>query len=435
MAAKSLICTIILRQTALTNDEAAALQIAVWELLMDTVPDLNADIYQYSQTPSIVALANNFLAQAAGKDELAIVLDGSISNHQGIIATESYNFGNRQSHIIVIGAGKSPKTPQEVKVVDSDTGAILSHFVPYENKFTGGVQVAIADLNGDGVDEIITAPGRGRAPEIRIFTQSGAPVPGFSSFLAYAPKYVGGVQLTVGDVDGNGKPDIITVPAYGAAQVKVFLNRFPLTPGFLPTPFKSFVAFAPAVVGGAVVAAADMGQIVNGSFVNVLDGKAEIVVGTGAGTKATVRVFEVTNVPTAVRTFNPFLAVSSNFKGGVSLSVGRIDSDLIPDIIVGAGANGGSRVEVWTWNTMNASLSLLGAIPSAYPGPSKNAPIALAVQDTNADGIADTIFTVQGPGGLTGEIRRFVILSTAPFTVQEGPDLLGFPGPWSIAAP
>ena len=52
---------------SLTNDDAAALQIAVWELLTDTVPDLNADVYQYSQTPAIVTQANLFLAEAAGK--------------------------------------------------------------------------------------------------------------------------------------------------------------------------------------------------------------------------------------------------------------------------------------------------------------------------------------------------------------------------------
>ena len=145
----------------------------------------------------------------------------------------------------------------------------------------GGIQVAIADLNGDGVDEIITGPAVVEAPEIRIFTQNGSPVSGFPNFLAYASNYVGGVQLTIGDVNGDSKPDIITVPSYGATQVKVFLNRYPLTPGFLATPFKSFVAFAVATVGGGVVAAADMGKLVNGSFVNALDGKAEISWGPG----------------------------------------------------------------------------------------------------------------------------------------------------------
>jgi hypothetical protein len=75
-------------QASLSDDQAAALQIAVWELLIDSVPDLSADVYQYSQTPAIVALANNFLAEAAGQDELAMVLDGSASQRQGIIATE-----------------------------------------------------------------------------------------------------------------------------------------------------------------------------------------------------------------------------------------------------------------------------------------------------------------------------------------------------------
>jgi len=194
-----------------------------------------------------------------------------------------------------------------------------------------------------------------------------------------------------------------------------------------------------AAVGGAVVAAADMGSLAaNGSFTNHLDGRAEIVVATGGGTKAAVSVFEVSGgAPNRVQTFYPFTQLNPNFVGGVSLDVARIDGDVIPDIVAGMGVNGQSRIEVWNWNTASATLSLLGAIPDAFMGPSNNAPVNVAAMDLNGDDIADRILAVQGPIGTVGEVQRFSIQvdpsGTPPLTYQRLDPLTGFSGPWFIA--
>jgi len=334
----------------------------------------------------------------------------------------------------VLGPDKNPGTPQYVMVVDGQSGEVSSQFLAYESDYVGGTRVAVADLDGDGVDEIITAPGRNRPPEVRVFDVDGNSVPGFPSFLGNSAAFTGGIHLTVADVNGDGKPDIITVPSYGAADVRIFLNRYPQIPAFQATPEISFLAFPTASIGGAVVAAADMGQMVNGSFVNVPDGKAEIVIGTGPGSKATVTVFDVSGVtPLRVQTFFPFTALNPNFLGGVSLDLARIDADAIPDVIVGMGVNGTSRIEVWAWDTTSVSLSLLGTISAAFTGSSNNAPVSVAAMDWNRDGIADTIFGVQGPIGTTGEIHRFDITDTAPFQYLQAAPLTGFAGPWFIA--
>jgi hypothetical protein len=324
--------------------------------------------------------------------------------------------------------------------VDSVTGLIKSSYVAYEDDYAGGTRVVVADLDGDGVDEMMTAPGRNREPEVRVFTLDGKAVEGFPSFLVYDPAFRGGVHLTVADVNHDRKPDLITVPSLGAADVRVFLNQAPLTPAFQATPDISFQAFPVASIGGAVVAAGDMGQLLeNGSFVNIPDGRAEIVVATGGGTTATVSVFDVSGaVPACVQTFFPFTAVTPNFAGGVSLDVAWIDQDSDPgqdppDILVGMGVNGTSRIEVWTWDPSQASLSMVGAIPKAFTGASSNAQVNVAAMDTNGDEIADAIFAVQGPVGTTGEVHRFDIRSTSPFAVEQADSLTGFFGPWFIA--
>ena len=232
--------------------------------------------------------------------------------------------------------------------------------------------------------------------------------------------------------------------------MKVFRNEHV---GGVPTfdasnPYRDFLAFPASFIGGAVVAAADMGSTPppNGPFENTLDGKAEIVVGSNAGMTTTVKVFDVSGLTAltplamapAVASFTPtFSTTTTPYRGGVSLSVARIDADLIPDIVVGAGVNGGSNVEVWEWDTGTATLFKLGGF-TAFPGPSNFAPVQVAAQDTDGDDIADAILAVQGPGGTTGQIREFEfqitsgpppVLVVSPFTVVPG----SFTGPYFIA--
>src|SRR5438045_2768183 len=42
-----------------------------------------------------------------------------------------------------------------VRVVDGDTGAEVRSFFAYDPTFTGGVRVAVGDVNGDGVADIV----------------------------------------------------------------------------------------------------------------------------------------------------------------------------------------------------------------------------------------------------------------------------------------
>lgn len=367
------------------------------------------------------------------------------------VLTAGLAFGNRNPNgrIIVIGMDKSPNTPQFVRVIDEDSGAVLVQFAPYGSTFQGGVRIATGDLTGDGFEEIVTAPGWSIVAEVRVYTLGGVLL---TSFQPYGPAFNGGVQVAVADVDGDGLNDIITVPSYGPSEVKVFRN---VLVGGVPTfdglnPYRDFLAFPASFIGGSVVAAADMGStpVPNGPFNTALpDGRAEIVVGSGPGMKTTVKVFDVAGlviptpglVPASAGSFTPFSTGSITFQGGVALSLARVDADLTPDFIVGAGVNGRSTVDVWAWNnppsTTISSLSANGLGFPAYTDASRNAPVRVATLDNTNDGIADVIVTVQGPGGTTGQIREFTILSTTPLLVSSFSTVPGsFPGPYFIAA-
>ena len=97
---------------------------------------------------------------------------------------------------------------------------------PYAESFQGGVNVGVGDLNGDGRAEIISAAGYGGGPHIRVLNNKCEVInPGF---FAYDEAARFGVNIGVGDLDGDGKAEIVTGPGPGGGpHIKIF-NRNPV---------------------------------------------------------------------------------------------------------------------------------------------------------------------------------------------------------------
>ncbi|HND53356.1 MAG TPA: SdrD B-like domain-containing protein, partial [Pirellulaceae bacterium] len=131
-------------------------------------------------------------------------------------ASDPVNYaGGRNAAIL--GPERTNCAASNTKIVDLSTGEVLFSLTAYEPAFVGGMSLATGplDFRFDG-DEIVTAPGPGRAPEIRVFSQTGtatnattgATVP-ITSFMAYASTFTSGVELAVGDINNDGVPDIV----------------------------------------------------------------------------------------------------------------------------------------------------------------------------------------------------------------------------------
>lgn len=108
-----------------------------------------------------------------------------------------------------------------VRVFNQQGRALHGGFFPYNENFRGGVNVAVCDLNGDATQEIITGAGFGGGPHVRILSGEGNVInPGF---FAYQSDFRGGVDVACGDVNGDGKNEIITAPGRtGGPHIKVF---------------------------------------------------------------------------------------------------------------------------------------------------------------------------------------------------------------------
>jgi hypothetical protein len=76
--------------------------------------------------------------------------------------------------------------------------------------FTGGLFVAAGDVNGDGLDDIVTSAGANGSGRIRVYNHVGTQLTTFLPFTA-AENQNAAVQVTLRDTDDDGRCEIFAV--------------------------------------------------------------------------------------------------------------------------------------------------------------------------------------------------------------------------------
>lgn len=270
------------------------------------------------------------------------------------------------THYSFTALGANPGVAPYVSLHRAD-GQVYSRFLAYSAGFLGGINVTLADVDFDGTPEVITGAGPGGGPHVRVFSPVGALL---HEFFAYDSSSRKGVQVAVGDVTGDGEYDLVTAVGAGVSndvvvwsQAGVEEERFAVTDFAPGTPF--------------AVGVGDMDA----------DGYADIVVTALAG-EPRVAVFDH-----AGKKLLDFSAYPSTVTSGLSVALGDFDGDGKAEIVV-APKNGAEHVRVF---------NRIGALYSEfYANSALTAGTNLAVSDLDVDGKNDIVLVPHSGAGDIG---------------------------------
>lgn len=397
-------------------------------------------------------------------------------NLQGVtVATGDANGDGKDE--IITGAG--PGSVPMVRVFDGDTGERLQSFLAFDSGFSGGVFVGAGDLDNDGKDEIVTGAGFGGGPHVRVFNASRPERPrfDFTPLLPLGQIYDGsGVRVAAGDVNGDGRADIITsLMLDGSPHVRVYdgqsgslLNdtitgnpqpgssqfQAPPTAGafnpdgdtdgadLLISNFgnpPSITVFRPAAsdiplfpfgqtfTGGVRVATGDIDG----------DGRSELITarGPGTGPEITIVKFEHACITcTSTLTFPIQVSTPPN-SGGATVTAGDLNGDGRAEIIAGLdGGDAGTSISIFSWS---ACITCTAPVRSDFflGNPGVTGGVNLAAGDINGDGLAE--FVAAAGQGQPPFVHIFdlhgCITCTAPSKLTFPAFDLGFTGGVRVA--
>lgn len=286
-------------------------------------------------------------------------------------------------------------------------------FQAYEPTFTGGIRVARGDFIGnDGVQEIITSPccrvagvnGTSSRPLVRVFTQQGQLL---TQWFAYDQNFTGGVTIASGNVDprqSSPGDEIITAPGPGGGPHVRVWRIGAAQPGQSLLPVfeitdAAFMAYDPAMSLGVNVA---VGDVVPEGPNDPAGPREEIVTVPMAGGGPHVQVQGVAVVNNQPRPYQfGWMAYQCDaqgcFTGGLNVATGNLDTDNAYEIVTGVGPGGGPHVK--SWNVTNGAGVARGLGFMAYD-PAFGGGINVASGNTQGSSATpDEIITGAGVGG------------------------------------
>lgn len=240
--------------------------------------------------------------------------------------------------------------------------SMMASFLAYDAAFRGGVTVACGDINADAVPDLITGAGPDGGPHVTVVDgtklsgswEVGKPEADgkyIRSFYAYHVDFRGGIWVAAGDVNADGRMDIITgAQAGGGPHVMAFNGQF-VDMGYAEpaSHLLSFMAYEPSFGGGVHVAAGDIDA----------NRRDEVITGAGPGGGSHVIAYDASLCPsygTASSMLRSFYAYEA-FAGGVRVAAFDVNRDDKDDIITGAGPTGGPHLRIINGTDSSADMA------------------------------------------------------------------------------
>jgi predicted outer membrane repeat protein len=246
--------------------------------------------------PATVNVYNG--ATGALLNSFTVLKDSGGSAFTNGIFVAAGEFGGTAGIVIGADSGGGPR----VQVIDANTGTILYDFFAFSASFTGGVRVGIADVNGDGQDDIICGAGGQVGSSAQVVVLDGTnPSHVLQSLSPFGTNFTGGVYVAGGSLNSASiYGDIVAGEGNFGSEVKVYSGQTLLLQ-------HDFSAFPSTFTGGVRVGTL---QDIDGDPGN----GSEIIVGQGPGGSNEVKVVESSSPSTVI---DDFFAYSTSVTNGV----------------------------------------------------------------------------------------------------------------------
>lgn len=278
---------------------------------------------------------------------------------------------------LVVARGPHQDNDSLIKVLDLK-GRELSRFLAFEESTGYGANIALGDINGDGAKEIIC--GTGVSPSnkaaVRVFDWKGKRISSFRAFNAWKDC---GVSVASGDIDNDGKAEILAgigPGLYCLPELRIFTPRGRMIKRLFP--FNNKIKEEGRKRWG-----------LNASCGNLYgDKREELIAGLSylEQDEPYFMILDQNGKETGI-----LLAFEGRF-GGVTLNSGDINGDGYDEIIVSPGSH---QFNPASLKVIDGKLRTLYDL-NLYPGQYAYG-LNLASADTDGDG-KEEIITGLGPG-------------------------------------
>lgn len=285
----------------------------------------------------------------------------------------------------------------------------LSSFYAYGKKFNRGVNLEVADFNRDKKYEIVVAPQSGyKKIKIYQYNTKKKKFTLFKEVKPYSKSFKGGISLGIGDVNNDGKADLITAPqsyAKKKTKVKVYIynsntKKFQLLKKFRPYSKKFF--------GGIEVRVGD----VNG------DQQKEIITVPNSYFSPLAKIYQYNSITKKINLLAKYYVFKKNYKNGVNLEVADVDDNGKDELVVTPNQGYKPQVRVLSYQSKKKfKAKNLKTYKKTY-----QEGIALELADVNDDGLKEIVVAPQKG---TARVKIYKASGKKAKLLKK---FLGFPG-------
>jgi len=252
-------------------------------------------------------------------------------NRNGCQITTGDINNDQQNEIIA----SSNKNRSIVKVFEKNTRNLIAELYPFSKKYKGKINLATADFNFDGQDEIIAATGPKQTPLIKIYTLNNGIMQQLGSDLyPFSMKKKTGINIATADTDQNGQKEIFATPASGKKSVLKYWNKTE----WITLKSKIFKKTTAKLAIGDIDG----------------DLQQEIIAASQKKMRPTIKIINL-NTKTRKKRINPFL---HRYKKGINIATADLNNDGTDEIITSKN-HGQPRIKIYKYSKKYPIASFL----------------------------------------------------------------------------